>query len=73
MDYPSLDALDELDSENEDSEARLTDYSFGHRLFYGAGSWSLARELAESWERLGREHGVAIAFVSDSPLRIVRP
>lgn len=73
VEYPPLDAPEGLDPADQHVVARLTDYSFGYQLIYGAGSWSLARELAEAWERLGQEHGVVIAFVSDSPLRIVRP
>jgi hypothetical protein len=73
--YPPLNGPDAPDIEQVDEQllARLTDYCFGYDLIYGAGSWSLTGELAADWERLARQHGIAIAFVSDSPLRIARP
>ncbi|CAL8973761.1 hypothetical protein CELL_01613 [Cellulomonas sp. T2.31MG-18] len=73
--YPPMNGPDapQLDDLDEPLESRLTDYSFGRDLIYGAGSWRLADELTADWERIAREHGIAVAFVSNSPLRIVRP
>ncbi len=71
--FPPLRELVVSDPEAVETHERLTDYSFGYQLVYGAGSWIAARELVDTWELLGRKHRVAIALVSDSPLRIMRP
>lgn len=63
---------DEQIDEDPDLDARLTDYSIGSDLLYAAASWSKAEAVRGEFERLGRLHGVAVAFVSETPLRIQR-
>lgn len=72
MNGPDAPSDDELDAD-PDLEERVIDYTLGRQLIYGAAGWSQAETVAQTWERLGRVHGVAIAFVSDEPLRIMRP
>jgi hypothetical protein len=53
-------------------DARVSDYSIGKTLIYGAFSWSQAAAARELFVELGAKHGVAVALVSDDS-SIVRP
>lgn len=75
--FPPMNGPDAPSDEQLDAdpglEDRTIDYTVGRQVVYGAAAWSQAEPVAQTWERLGRAYGVAIAFVSDMPLRIVRP
>jgi hypothetical protein len=53
-------------------DARISDYSIGRTLVYGAFSWSQAAQSQELFLDLAAKHGVAVALVSDDS-SIVRP
>lgn len=53
-------------------ESRMTDYSIGTTLIYGAFAWSQARTGQATFMALAAKHGVAVALVSDQG-SILRP
>ena len=53
-------------------ESRLSDYSIGTSLIYGAFAWSQAGEARATFTALAAKHGVAAALVSDDG-SILRP
>jgi hypothetical protein len=53
-------------------ESRMTDYSIGTSLIYGAFAWSQARTARVTFAALAAKHGVAVAMVSDDG-SILRP
>lgn len=53
-------------------ESRMTDYSIGTSLIYGAFAWSQARTGRATFTALAAKHGVAVALVSDHG-SILRP
>lgn len=53
-------------------ESRMTDYSIGAALVYGAFAWSQARTGQATFTALAAKHGVAVALVSDQG-SILRP
>lgn len=53
-------------------ESRMTDYSIGTSLIYGAFAWSQARTAQATFTALAAKHGVAVALVSDHG-SILRP
>lgn len=52
--------------------SRMSDYSIGTSLVYGAFSWSQARTAGATFTTLAAKHGVAVAMVSDDG-SILRP
>lgn len=58
--------------QNPDLEDRLTDYSIGTAVVYGAFAWSQKPEARELFTSLASKHGVAVTLVSDAG-EILRP
>lgn len=68
---PNLDPLDE--SEAEDLERHLVDYSIGSNIIYAAFSWSVAEEAYEQMRYLAQKHGVGFFDVSGEKSNIILP
>jgi hypothetical protein len=71
MNGPDAVTDQELDRDPE-LESRMTDYSIGTSLIYGAFAWSQARTGQATFTALAAKHGVAVAMVSDHG-SILRP
>ena len=53
--FPNMDASD-VEVEDDDAEAHLTDYSIGHNVIYAAFAWSVAEEAYEKMKALSLIH-----------------
>lgn len=62
---------EEIDAD-PDLEDRLTDYSLGTSVVYGAFAWSQDSTARSLFTSLAAKHGVAVALVSDGGA-ILRP
>jgi hypothetical protein len=74
--FPPMNGPDAVTDEDLDRdpelESRMTDYSIGTSLIYGAFAWSQARTGQAAFTALAAKHGVAVAMVSDDG-SILRP
>jgi hypothetical protein len=74
--FPPMNGPDAVTDEDlpRDAElvSRMSDYSIGTSLVYGAFSWSQARTARTTFTELAAKHGVAVALVSDDG-SILRP
>lgn len=68
---PNLEPLDE--SEAEDLERHLVDYSIGSNMIYAAFSWAVAEEAYEHMRYLAQKHGVGFFDVSGEKSDIILP
>ena len=73
MNGPDAVSDEELDEDEDGLESRITDYSITAEMIVGAHAWSAAEAARDEWARLGAKHGVAIAFISHTPVHIQRP
>lgn len=67
----NLDPLDE--TEAEELERHLVDYSIGHDMIYAAFSWSVAEEAYDQMLRLAKKHDVGFFDVSGENGDIILP
>ena len=70
--FPNMDASD-VEVEDDDTEAHLTDYSIGHNVIYAAFAWSVAEEAYEKMKALAQKHGVGFYDVSSDDGDIILP
>lgn len=74
--FPPMNGPDAVTDEDllrdAELESRMTDYSIGTSLIYGAFAWSQARTGQATFTALAAKHGVAVAMVSDDG-SILRP
>ncbi|MGW2092957.1 hypothetical protein [Promicromonospora sukumoe] len=74
--FPPMNGPDAVTDEDlrrdPELESRMTDYSIGTSLIYGAFAWSQARTGRAAFTMLAAKHGVAVALVSDDG-SILRP
>lgn len=71
MNGPDSPMIEEIDAD-PDLEVRLTDYSIGASVVYGAFAWSQDSQARALFTSLASKHGVAVALVSDGD-EILRP
>ena len=71
MNGPDSPTSAEID-EDSDAESRLTDYTIGTKVVYGAFAWSQDSQARSLFTSLASKHGVAVALVSDGG-EILRP
>lgn len=70
--FPNMDASD-VEVEDDDTEAHLTDYSIGHNVIYAAFAWSVAEEAYEKMKALAQKYGVGFFDVSSDDGDIILP
>ena len=70
--FPNMDASD-VEVEDDDAEAPLTDYSIGHNVIYAAFAWSVAEEAYEKMKALAQKYGVGFFDVSSDDGDIILP
>lgn len=70
--FPNMDSSD-VEVEDDDTEAHLTDYSIGHNVIYAAFAWSVAEEAYEKMKALAQKHGVGFFDVSSDDGDIILP
>ena len=71
MNGPGSPTDEEFDADPE-LEVRVTDYSIGTTVVYGAFAWSQESTARPLFTSLAAKHGVAVALVSDGDA-ILRP
>jgi hypothetical protein len=72
MNGPGSPTSGELEAD-PDLEEWLTDYSIDSQLIYAAFGWSKRAPASAMFAGLAASHGVAVAYVSEDPVRLVRP
>lgn len=70
--FPNMNASD-VEVEDDDAEAHLTDYSIGHNVIYAAFAWSVAEEAYEKMKALAQKYGVGFFDVSSDDGDIILP
>ena len=70
--FPNMDASD-VEVEDDDAEANLTDNSIGHNVLYAPYAWSVAEEAYEKMKALAQKYGVGFYDVSSDDGDIILP